>query len=170
MHFTLTRGGATVPVCNGGKAVMMFRSKNAKRRLNAVLIAAILFFSPSGTLAFEGNLAPEIGARTGDYSPFVGRAYPDQVLFGDLHFHTKLSFDAGLVGTSLSVHDAFRVARGEKIISNTGQSVQLIRPLDFLAITEHAEFLGVATALKGSDPRLLGNEAGRRIYDQFNVG
>ena len=68
------------------------------------------------------------------------------------------------------MHDAFRVARGEKIISNTGQPVQLIRPLDFLAITEHAEFLGIATALKRSDPRLLGNEAGRRIYDQFNAG
>ena len=136
----------------------------------AAAIALALAFSSPNSFAFEGNLSPEIGARTGDYSPFVGRAYPDKVLFGDLHFHTKLSFDAGLVGTSLSVHDAFRIARGEKIISNTGQPVQLVRPLDFLAITEHAEFLGVASALKGSDPRLLGNTAGRRIYDQFNAG
>lgn len=170
MRVTLTRGGAAVAVCDQGKADVMGRSKTAQRRMSAGLVAAILLFSASDIFAFEGNLAPEIDARTGDYSPFVGRAYPDQVLFGDLHFHTKLSFDAGLVGTSLSVHDAFRVARGEKIISNTGQPVQLIRPLDFLAITEHAEFLGVATALKGSDPRLLGNEAGRRIYDQFNAG
>ena len=28
------------------------------------------------------------------YSPYVGRAYPDKVLFGDTHFHTNLSFDA----------------------------------------------------------------------------
>ena len=148
----------------------MLLIKSVPRSFSAALIGVSLSFSPTAALAFEGNLAPEIDACTGDYSPFVGRAYPDEVLFGDLHFHTEISFDAGLVGTSLSVHDAFRVARGEKIISNTGQPVQLIRPLDFLAITEHAEFLGVATALKGSDPRMLGNEAGKRIYDQFNAG
>ena len=64
---------------------------------------------------------------------------------GKLGFaHTNLSFDAGLVGTSLDVHDGFRVARGEKVISNSGQPVQLIRPLDFLVITDHAEMMGLA--------------------------
>ena len=46
-------------------------------------------------------------------------------------------------------------ARGERILSNTGQPVQLIRPLDFLAITEHAEMIGLATTMRQSDPRLL---------------
>ncbi len=113
------------------------------------------------------------GARSGDgadYSPFVGRAYPDQVLFGDLHFHTEISFDAGLIGTSLDMHDAFRVARGEKIISNTGQPIQLIRPLDFLAITEHAEMIGLATAIRTGDPRLLADDWGRLTYERFNSG
>ncbi len=32
------------------------------------------------------------------YSPYAGRAYADRVFFGDMHFHTNLSFDAGLVG------------------------------------------------------------------------
>ena len=53
------------------------------------------------------------------YSPFVGRSYPDQVFFGDTHFHTEVSFDAGLVGTTIDIHEAFRFARGERIISNT---------------------------------------------------
>lgn len=92
------------------------------------------------------------------------------MLFGDLHFHTEISFDAGLVGTSLDIHDAFRVARGERIISNTGQPVQLIRPLDFLAITEHAEMLGLATAVRAADPRLLADEWGRMTYERFNAG
>ena len=61
------------------------------------------------------------------YSPYVNRDYPDQVLFGDTHFHTNLSFDAGLVGTTLDVDVAYRFARGEKVLSNTGQPVQLIR-------------------------------------------
>ena len=49
------------------------------------------------------------------YSPFVGRDHPDEVLFGDTHFHTNLSFDAGLVGTSLDLHAGYRFARGEPI-------------------------------------------------------
>lgn len=114
------------------------------------------------------------GARTAEntdvYSPFVGRAYPDQVLFGDLHFHTEISFDAGLIGTSLNIHDAFRVSRGEKIISNTGQPVQLVRPLDFLAITEHAEMIGLATAIREADPRLLADDWGRQTYEGFQSG
>jgi hypothetical protein len=104
------------------------------------------------------------------YSPYAGRAYPDQVLFGDMHFHTNLSFDAGLVGTSLGVHDGFRMARGEKVISNTGQPVQLIRPLDFLVITDHAELLGLAPAIQESNPLLLADPWGRWVHERFNSG
>ena len=104
------------------------------------------------------------------YSPFAGRSYPDQVFFGDTHFHTEVSFDAGLVGTTLDIHDAFRLARGEQVTSNTGQPVQLIRPLDFLAVTEHAEFNGLATGLRESNPLLLADPWGRSIYEKFNAG
>jgi len=139
-------------------------------KASVFVIAALAMVTGTGTAAFEGVVGSDTVDIVEDYSPFVGRSYPDQVLFGDLHFHTEISFDAGLVGTSLDVHDAMRIARGEKIISNTGQPVQLIRPLDFLAVTEHAEFLGIATALNASDPRLLADEAGRALYQQFNAG
>jgi len=104
------------------------------------------------------------------YSPYVGRDYPDQVLFGDTHFHTELSFDAGLIGTSLDAHDGYRVARGEQVISNSGQPVQLIRPLDFLVITDHAEMLGLATAIRESSPILLDDPWGKWAYERFNSG
>ncbi len=104
------------------------------------------------------------------YSPFVGRAYPDQVFFGDTHFHTNLSFDAGLVGTRLDVDAGYRFARGETVISNTGQSVQLVRPLDFLVITDHAEFIGLAPMIQTSDPTLLADPWGRWVHERFNAG
>ncbi|MBW2697950.1 MAG: DUF3604 domain-containing protein, partial [Deltaproteobacteria bacterium] len=104
------------------------------------------------------------------YSPFVGRSYPDQVLFGDTHFHTNLSFDAGLVGTTLGVDEGYRFARGEKVISNTGQPVQLIRPLDFLVITDHAELIGLAPMIQESNPALLADPWGRWIHERFNAG
>ncbi|MDJ0858224.1 MAG: DUF3604 domain-containing protein [Dinoroseobacter sp.] len=136
----------------------------------AVYLTALCAFAPAPALSFEGNVSPEIVDGSEPYSPFAGRAYPDQVLFGDLHFHTEISFDAGLIGTSLDMHDAFAVARGEEILSNTGQRVQLVRPLDFLAITEHAEMLGLATAVRTSDPRLLADDWGRQTYDLFQSG
>ena len=87
----------------------------------------------------HGRITAEDLVTEKDYSPYVGRAYPVQVLFGDSHFHTNLSFDAGLIGTSLTAQEGYRFARGEKVISNTGQPVQLVRPLDFLVLTDHAE-------------------------------
>ena len=70
-------------------------------------------------------------------------------LFGDLHVHTAFSFDAAANSTGTYPDDAHRYARGEPIaffpINAEGQAtgtVQIDRPLDFLAVTDHAEFLG----------------------------
>ncbi len=104
------------------------------------------------------------------YSPYAGRNYPDKVLFGDTHFHTNLSFDAGLVGTRLGVDEGYRFARGEMVTSNTGQPVQLIRPLDFLVITDHAEFIGLAPMIQESNPALLADPWGAWVHERFNAG
>ncbi|UCG73728.1 MAG: DUF3604 domain-containing protein [Chromatiales bacterium] len=121
--------------------------------------------SPQELVVTEELLEPE---RV--YSPYAGRDYPDQVLFGDTHFHTNLSFDAGLVGTSLDMDAGYRFARGEKVRSNTGQPVQLIRPLDFLVITDHAEFIGLAPMIQTSAPGLLADPWGRWVHERFNAG
>ena len=104
------------------------------------------------------------------YSPYADRSFPDQVFFGDTHLHTELSPDAGLLGTNLDVHDAYRFARGETIVSNTGQRVQLARPLDFVFVTDHAEYIGLAGMIRESDPALLSDDFGRFLYDGFNEG
>ncbi|MEO0321693.1 MAG: DUF3604 domain-containing protein [Myxococcota bacterium] len=75
--------------------------------------------------------------------------HPERVaLFGDLHVHTALSLDAHLQGTRLAPDDAYRFARGEPVAVRgaPGGQAQLERPLDFAAITDHAEFLGVVEA------------------------
>ncbi len=65
--------------------------------------------------------------------------------WGELHVHTVESFDAVLFGTTLTVEDAYRFARGEKLRNDAGELMQLSRPLDFLAITDHAESFGLRT-------------------------
>jgi hypothetical protein len=70
-------------------------------------------------------------------------------LYGDLHVHTSYSFDAGAYGTRLTTADAYRFAKGEQVmlppLDALGQGTrpyQLDRPLDFVGVTEHSEFLG----------------------------
>ena len=69
-------------------------------------------------------------------------------LFGDLHVHTALSFDATIFGTRTIPSDAYSFAQGAPIglapMDVNGQptrQVTLGRPLDFAAVTDHAEFL-----------------------------
>ena len=63
--------------------------------------------------------------------------------FGDLHVHTANSFDAYTFGTISTPADAYRYAQGQAIPHPTGYAIQLSRPLDFYAVTDHAMFLGL---------------------------
>jgi len=61
--------------------------------------------------------------------------------FGDLHVHTTFSFDVPVFGVGATPDDAYRFARGEPILVG-GAPAALDRPLDFAAVTDHAEYLG----------------------------
>ncbi len=78
-----------------------------------------------------------------DYAP-LRRAW-----FGDTHVHTAWSFDASSQDTRNKPGDAYAFARGERMgiqpYSDDGRaqrSVQIDRPLDFTAVTDHSEFMG----------------------------
>jgi hypothetical protein len=63
------------------------------------------------------------------------------VYFGETHVHTAYSLDAFLGGTRQTPFDAYRAAKGETVVVN-GQPHRMRRPLDFAAVTDHAEYLG----------------------------
>ena len=72
-----------------------------------------------------------------------------QLFWGDLHVHTAFSLDAATQDTRNRPEDAYRFAKGERLgiqpYDNDGRalrSLQLQRPLDFAAVTDHAEMLG----------------------------
>lgn len=66
--------------------------------------------------------------------------------FGDLHVHTAYSMDAFQFGTLATPDDAYRYAQGEAIKHPGGFDMQLDRPLDFYAVTDHGFYLGVVRA------------------------
>jgi hypothetical protein len=66
------------------------------------------------------------------------------VYFGELHLHTAVSLDATVFGTRAGPRGAYRFARGEAIeIPANGALQRLAVPLDFAAVTDHAEGMGV---------------------------
>ena len=72
---------------------------------------------------------------------------PDRnAYFGDLHVHTRYSFDAYAFGTLATPYDAYRFAKGEAIKHPAGFDMQLSEPLDFYGVTDHGMFMGVAPA------------------------
>ncbi len=60
-------------------------------------------------------------------------------LYGDLHVHTSWSADAYAGGNRLGPNTAYRFARGEEVELQNGLLARLDTPLDFVALTDHAE-------------------------------
>ena len=104
------------------------------------------------------------------YSPYAGRNYPTRVLWGDTHLHTDNSLDAAAFGNTLGPEEAYKFARGEEVISATGQRVKLSRPLDFLVVADHAEALGATVELKNGNQLLMADPTLKRWHDMMASG
>jgi len=69
-----------------------------------------------------------------------------RAFFGDLHIHSALSPDAYVFGVRAMPADAYRYAKGATIEHGAGYPISISRPLDFAAVTDHSEYLGVVRA------------------------
>lgn len=89
----------------------------------AILLS--LYISPVVAFADDDTKPP--------YSPGVGRTLATNLYWGDTHVHTINSLDAGVLGTTLGPSEAYRFAKGQEMVSNTGLPARLRRPLDFFS-------------------------------------
>jgi hypothetical protein len=104
------------------------------------------------------------------YSPWAERSFPSQVYWGETHLHTGLSLDAGLFGNTTGPDTAYRLARGEQVVSSTGLPLKLSRPLDFLVVTDHSDMMGIATDIQRGAPNVLANPKGKEWAEGFAKG
>jgi hypothetical protein len=147
-------------------------------KLFLIVFVAALFFS----IVIAYGEEPQVGEMQADrnalekrfgqrpYSPWAESGFPRKVYWGDTHLHTGLSADAGLFGCRLGLEEAYRFARGEQVISSTGQPAKLSRPLDWLVITDHSDALGFIGDLAVGAPELLSFEQGARWAKGLRAG
>jgi hypothetical protein len=104
------------------------------------------------------------------YSPYAGRNYPERAYFGDQHLHTSWSVDAGGTGTTVDPEAAVRFARGEEVTATTGQPVKLGRPLDWVAVTDHSDGMGVITEIRSGNTEFMQDATLKRWHDMMIKG
>ena len=117
------------------------------RTFIAALFFSILIFILGANNLFSikddfADFSLEMNASTSEIPVNVNR----DAFFGDLHVHTRYSFDAFIFGTTASPDDAYRYAKGNSIKHPLGFDMQLDDPLDFYAVTDHAAWLGMIRA------------------------
>ena len=93
--------------------------------------SVILTFAMSASLTVASAFAQEKNPERNAY-------------FGETHIHTAWSFDAFVFGNmKTGPEDAYKFAMGQPIEHPAGYKIQITRPLDFMAVTDHAEYVGI---------------------------
>lgn len=109
---------------------------------HSICLVLMLFAPPA--LATSSDLGFEQTEERARCTSYDRRRQP---FFGDSHLHTGLSFDASLRGTQTGPRDAYDFARGLPIRATDPNGfqtrmLQLQRPLDWGAVTDHSEHFG----------------------------
>lgn len=87
------------------------------------------------------------------------------VYFGEMHVHTKNSFDAYIFNVRSTLDDVYRFAMGETLLHPAGFEIALDGPpLDFVASTDHGAYLGVVPAMDDPDSPLSSLEISQGMF------
>ena len=130
-----------------------------KMPLLGIFIALILFSLLSCSDFKEGF---EAGTKVEGFpNAVVERDENKNAYFGDLHLHTSWSFDAFIYNNRTTPDDAYRFGKGEAIDFSEGGKIQNQYPLDFMAVTDHAEYMGVMKQMIDPDHSFFQASIGR---------
>lgn len=86
--------------------------------------------------------------------------------FGDLHVHSSWSFDAFIYNVRTSPDDAYKFGKGEAIEHPIAGQIKNKRPLDFMSVTDHAEYMGIMMQMLDPEHQLASLEIAKRIRSE----
>jgi hypothetical protein len=115
--------------------------------LGAFLVAILLVAFSATSCNREKSKEASTAATTSPHP--AGQAgvehYPDrEALFGEEHIHTSWSLDAWVMGNRITgPDDALKYAQGQTIKHPMGYDIKIDTPMDFMGVTDHAEYVGV---------------------------
>jgi len=137
---------------------------NRGASLCLVVCAAGVLGGSGCSKAVSGGTAPVAAAPAAAAAPAIPHNPLKEAYFGEQHIHTAYSLDAFLGGTRLTPFDAYEFAQGAEVEVN-GVKHKLDRPLDWVAVTDHAEYIGemystFTAGAPGHDQELLQNLRG----------
>lgn len=127
------------------------------------LVALVLVGCQEPPEPVKTDVMPAAVDASAEVASSAVTAYPTRLLWGDLHVHSNLSFDAFSFGNkTLTPADTFAFARGDTLTSSGGLEAKLAQPLDFLMVSDHAEFMGVMRELNANNEALLQADVAQR--------
>lgn len=86
-----------------------------------------------------------------------------RAFFGELHLHTSYSFDAwALMAAKTTPDQAYHFGRGDPVAFD-GAVIRRAWPLDFMAVTDHSENMGLLNALDDPNSAVSQTEIGQAI-------
>ncbi|MBP7370020.1 MAG: DUF3604 domain-containing protein [Arenimonas sp.] len=115
--------------------------------------------APAATPSVATETAATVPAHTAGYNE------ERNPYFGQTHQHTGWSFDEAIFNVRLGPENSYRHARGEKVKHPSGYDVQLKVPLDFLAVTDHSEYLGVLIRMFDPNDPLSKHPLAKELVD-----
>ncbi len=131
---------------------MLIKNDTCNLVLVAGLVAGLMgCAAPEEGVGSNAALADESGMQTQAAAGVVSVNPLKNAYFGDTHIHTELSFDAFLFGTRRTPNDAYLFAKGAGIEHASGFEMKIQKPLDFLAVSDHAFYLGMMREMASLD-------------------
>ncbi|MGI9591771.1 MAG: DUF3604 domain-containing protein, partial [Myxococcota bacterium] len=146
--------------------------RRIRASLGLLLGGLALLLAGCGEPVDPAEFAVPAAARETERESCAHRDGRRMALFGDLHVHTALSSDAWNYDLDVRPQGAYAYAFGEPILlpprdaaGRGTRSVRIDRPLDFAAVTDHAEFLGEQRLCTDPASEAYDTEVCREIRD-----